>query len=104
MAFNTNATTGKNTSGNGIPDNKKATGFLNLYLPNIGGGRRKLGAIPLRSMYKNEADLADWLAADPAGRVAILLSKLEIEYNASTPAESTAFDMSVPAAGEADPV
>jgi hypothetical protein len=93
MAFNTAPATG-NT--NGIPDNKKAEGFLNFYLPNkAGDGRRKLGAIPLRKMYQSEAELAKWLAEDPS-RVAIILARLVIEYNPATPEEAAGFDLSDP--------
>jgi hypothetical protein len=93
MAFKEN-----NTNDNGIPANKQAVGFLNLYLPNTGGGRRKLGAIPLRQMYKNERELAAWLAEDPS-RVLLILKKLEIEYNPVDTASG--FDLTdAPAEGE----
>jgi hypothetical protein len=91
MAFEKNG----NTKGadNGIPANKKAVGFINFYLPTTGGSRRKVGAIPCREMYSNERALAEWFAVDPAGRAEIFLKQLQVEYNASTPAEDTAFDL-----------
>lgn len=90
MAF---AKDNTNTATSGIPANKKAVGFINFFLPNVGGGRRKVGAIPCREMYANERALAEWFAADPAGRAALFLGMLQVEYNASTPAEDTAFDL-----------
>lgn len=91
MAFNTNTNAPSNT--NGIPDNKKAEGFLNFYLPRKDGGRRKLGAVILRKSYPEELTLAQWLAEDPT-RVVVILEKLIIEYNAATPDESAGFDLS----------
>lgn len=87
--FNT-AKDNTNDNGNGIPANKQAVGFLNFYLPNTGGGKRKLGSIPLRKAYKNEKDLAAWIVEDPS-RIAIILSKLVLEYNAVESA--TGFDL-----------
>lgn len=94
MAFKSNNASNNNTTDNkgGIPDHKKAVGFLNLYLPNkgAGGGRSKLGAIPLRAFNDREAGLAEWLAAD-SSRIKILLSLLEIEYNPATQSEAAGF-------------
>lgn len=90
----TNTAPASNTSG--IPANKKATAFLNFYLPTEGGGRRKIGVsgIPLRESNANEKSLAEWIAVDPEARCAILLSKLIVEYNSAEPAEGGGFDLS----------
>ena len=78
----------------GIPDNKKAIGFLNFYLPNQAGtGRRKLGYIPLRVGNTSEAAIGAWLLEDPT-RVELILKKLEIEFNAAEVAEGAGFDLS----------
>ncbi len=99
MAFNTAPAVQDN---NGIPENKKAYGFLNFYLPNKAGGRRKLGAITLRKSQPNEVALADWLTEDPK-RIALILSQLEIEYNPVVPDEGSAFDLSDVKPGKKDP-
>ena len=69
--------------------NWKAQGFLNLYLPDKKGGRRKLGAIPLKDAKPNEKELLAWLNEDPS-RVEIIMSKLEMEYQPAE-AEGTGF-------------
>jgi hypothetical protein len=91
MAFKT-----ETPATNGIPDNKKAVGFLNFYLPGkVAGSRKKVGSIPLRKMYANEASLAAWLAEDPVARVAILKDMLQIEYNENVPDNEQGFDLPV---------
>ena len=69
--------------------NWKAQGFLNLYLPDKKGGRRKLGAIPLKDAKPNEKELLAWLNEDPS-RVDIIMAKLEMEYQPAE-AEGTGF-------------
>lgn len=93
MAFNksnaqrsTNADTNSNESW-------KAQGYLNLYLPSQNGGRRKLGAIPLKDSKANEATLRTWLEADPEN-INTLLSKIEMEYQPAAQSEGAAFDLS----------
>ncbi len=81
------ATTNSNRTNN---DNWKADGFLNLYLPSKQGGRRKLGAIPLKSGKASEKQLIEWLAEDPT-RVGKILSQLEMEYQSATPTDSSGF-------------
>lgn len=89
-----NAAPAPNAANAGIPDNKKAVGFLNFYLPNQAGtGRRKLGYIPLRAGNTSEAAIAEWLTADPT-RIEIILKKLEIEFNLAEVAEGNGFDLS----------
>lgn len=89
MAFNTAAATNQQTPAN---EAWKAQGFLNLYLPNKAGGRRKLGAIPLKNSKPNEKDLLAWLNEDPE-RVSVILSKLIIEFQSAEQSEATAFDL-----------
>jgi hypothetical protein len=73
-------------------DNWKAQGFLNFYLPAKNGGRKKLGAIPLKETKANEKTLLAWLNEDPS-RVGQILSKLEIEYQSALPAETSGYDL-----------
>jgi len=88
MAF----TTSKNVAQS---DNWKASGFLNLYLPSKDGTkRRKLGAIPLKDSKQNELTLREWVEVDPIGRCAIILAKLELEYQSAVPNEGSEFDLS----------
>lgn len=68
----------------------KADGFINLYLPNKGGGRRKLGAIKLFDNKPAEAGLRAWLEEDP-NRALELLQKLEIEYNSAEGSDESGF-------------
>lgn len=70
----------------------KAQGFLNFYLPDKKGGRRKLGAIPLKEAKANEKDLLVWLNEDPS-RVQIIMNKLEMEYQPAESAEGSGFDL-----------
>lgn len=84
----------QNTAPVSNPDTWKAQGFLNLYLPaKDGGKRRKLGAIPLKDSKPAEKILMAWLAEDPAGNSAKILSKLIIEYQSATPADTAGFDL-----------
>lgn len=86
MAFQSNAQRADQTN----PESWKAQGFLNLYLPAKNGARKKLGAIPLKESKANEKQLLAWLNEDPS-RVAQILSKLEIEFQSATPADSSGF-------------
>lgn len=92
MAFRNVATADNNSAANPSNDTWKAQGFLNFYLPSKNGGRKKLGAIPLRESKGNEKALLAWLNEDPS-RVALILSKLEIEYQSALPADTAGFDL-----------
>lgn len=87
MAFNTKPAAPAETN-----DSWKAAGFLNLYLPTKDGGRRKLGAVPLRVSNVNEKALLEWITEDPT-RVDIIKAKVVVEYNSAEPAEGTGFDL-----------
>lgn len=99
MAFNptgSNSNRNSNTAQDKQDESWKAQGFLNFYLPDKQGGRRKLGMIPLKDSKISERDLMAWLNADPAqveDKVAYIMSKLILEYNPATPEESTGFDL-----------
>jgi hypothetical protein len=95
MGFNTN--TNKNDTAKGENDNWKAQGFLNLYLPTQDGKRRKLGSIPLKESKESEKHLLAWLNEDPS-RVAVIMSKLILEYQAAEQAAGSGFDLSAPTA------
>ena len=75
-------------------DSWKAQGFLNLYLPakDAKGGRRKLGAIPLKDSKPAEKALMEWLNEDPS-RVATIASKLVVEYQAADGGNTAGFDL-----------
>lgn len=90
MAFHSN-TAAASTPAN---DNWKAQGFLNLYLPSkdAKGGRRKLGAIPLKDSKPAEKQLMDWLNEDPS-RVATIMAKIVIEYQAADGGNTAGFDL-----------
>lgn len=87
MAFQNAVTNAAATPSN---DNWKAQGFLNFYLPAKNGGRKKLGAIPLKESKGNEKQLLAWLNEDPS-RVAKILSELEIEFQSALPADTSGF-------------
>lgn len=88
MAFNTAAQTVPGQQN----DNWKAQGFLNLYLPSKEGGRKKLGAIPLKESKPTEKTLLAWLNEDPS-RVKVILSKLEMEYQSAEASDKNGFDL-----------
>jgi len=89
MAFTPNGAPGAQ---NQQSERWKAKGFLNFYLPTKEGGRRKVGAIPLRIANANEAKLADWLAAGD-DNVQAFANKVMVDYNPAEPGDNTAFDL-----------
>lgn len=93
MAFNRgNTARNSNNNAQGQNESWKAQGFLNLYLPTANGGRRKLGAIPLKEAKSNERQMLEWLKEDPT-RVETILSKLEIEFRTAESDEGSGFDL-----------
>jgi len=64
MGFDTGNQAPQGNNVSAIPANRKAFGFLNLYLPGQNGERKKLGTIQLKENTPNEKALAVWLAAD----------------------------------------
>lgn len=94
MGFEINQTNSNgNNNGGGIPDNKRASGFINIYLPTKEGGKRKLGAIPLLDSDPRQKAVREVLEAEGDAGIARLHSKLIIEYNSATPTEGSAFDL-----------
>lgn len=91
MAFTSSAAAQSSTAQN---DSWKAQGFLNLYLPSKDGkgGRRKLGAIPLKDSKPAEKQLLTWLNEDPT-RVSVIMSKLVMEYQSAMAGDAAAFDL-----------
>lgn len=89
MAFATSSAPTQSSTNN---ENWKAQGFLNFYLPDKNGQRRKLGVIPLKESKANEKRLLAWLNEDPS-RVTKILSKLEIDYQLATSNDDNAFDL-----------
>lgn len=95
MAFNSNASITSNTaSSSNNNDSWKAQGFLNFYLPSKQGGRKKLGAIPLKASRHNEKQLLAALNESPERMEQVLkliINALEIEYQSATPADDAGF-------------
>ncbi len=83
-----------NTAAAPANDAWKAQGFLNLYLPSkdAKGGRRKLGAIPLKDSKPAEKALMEWLNEDPS-RVSSIAAKLVVEYQAADGGNTAGFDL-----------
>src|SRR5690625_4234849 len=71
-------------------DNWKAQAFLNLWLPSKNGGRRKLGAIPLRTSRVGEKQLIEWLQENPE-RVQVILERLEIDFQMAVSGDEEVF-------------
>ncbi len=86
MAFN-------NSNNEGRPTADKAQGFINIYLPTVGGKRRKLVGIPLRDANVNEGKLRQWIEEDST-RAQKLASRMIIEYQSAEPSEDSGFDLS----------
>lgn len=57
----------------------KADGYLNLYLPTNGGGRRKLGAVKLYNNKPEQAELIQKLTDNP-GLIVQLVESLELDF------------------------
>lgn len=87
MAFNNTAQASNNNQRNA---NWQASGFLNLYLPSKLGGRRKLGAIPLKASRAAEKQLLDWLTENPA-RAAVIAQQLVVEFQSAIPDDQAGF-------------
>lgn len=88
MAFNNNTAQQSNQRN----ENWRAQGFINFYLPSRQGGRRKLGAIPLKAAKAGEKQLLDWLTEDPS-RVSRIREDLVIEFNLAIPDDQSGFDL-----------
>ncbi|GEK52366.1 hypothetical protein [Vreelandella venusta] len=60
----------------------KASGFLNVYVPTKGGGKRKLGTIALRADKPIEKAIMDRLNSDPEAGIQALMDNIELNYQA----------------------
>lgn len=89
---NADTTNNANGAAKGTNDNWKSQGFVNIFLPTMGGGKIKLGFIGLQDKVEREKELREWLEKDPAN-IGILASKLIIEYNSAKPSEANKFDL-----------
>jgi len=96
MGFNQNTKNGQSQSNNDR-DASKAVGFINIWLPTKDGGKRKVGAIPLRGNKDNEVSLAEYLGTgteeEQAAKLANFVGKIKIDFQSSTPTEGSAFDL-----------
>lgn len=107
MAYNPGTSTNTNapTLASGRRGNpqelEKAIGFLNVYVPTKGGGRRKVGTgIPLNASKDTEKAIFDWLTKGDKEAQAKALAKfcsiVQFEFNPSTdtsaPENQIAFD------------
>lgn len=73
----------------------KAQGFLNFYLPTQDGGRRKVGAIPLKGNKPSEKQLLEWLTADPEANAQAMINAMVMEFQSATPSEGSSFALPV---------
>lgn len=71
---------------------ERATGFLNFYMPTVGGTRRKLTSAPLRNSNAVEAALIAAIQKDPK-TLDKILGSLIIEYRDGTPNEDSMFKL-----------
>lgn len=95
MAYNPGTTSATNapTVASGRRGNtaelEKAIGFLNVYVPTKGGGRRKVGAgIPLNASKDTEKAIFEWLTKGDKEAQAKALAKfcsiVQFEFNPTT--------------------
>lgn len=83
-----------NSTGNTGNNNgrKQAQGFINIYLPTKGGGKKKVGFLSLYDDNGDQADLRKWLEAD-SGNISIFNSKMIVEYNSAEKKDEHKFDL-----------
>ncbi len=81
-----------NTAAAQANDDWKAQAFLNIWLPTKSGGKRKVGAIPLKTSRAGDAQLIDFLSG---GEDALrsLANKLEFDFQLSGGNPENAFDL-----------
>lgn len=78
----------RNTKPSDDQDSWKATGFINMYLPNTGGGRSKVGALAMKpnsDNSNNHALIIEALEGNDPAALASFKDKLIIEYKSATP-------------------
>ena len=91
MSFKTNNAVAESTTN----DSWKAKGFINFYLPTKDGGRKKVGAIPLKAAKPNEVALAEYLESDPEVNGKNFMNRLVMEYVSAEPTVGSAYDLPV---------
>lgn len=93
MAFGTNNRAPR--SGQSSDDSKdwKAAAFINMYLPNAGGGKTKLHAIPLKEADGNHKALIDLFEKDPEAAAKLVISALVVEYRRNERSAESAFKL-----------
>lgn len=71
-------------------DDWKSDFFVNFFLPNQDGGRRKVGAIGLKLSKAHEKELIEYLQADPS-HVQKLLGAMEVTCASADGSSSAGF-------------
>ena len=74
-------------------DDWKAQAFLNVWLPTKTGGRRKVGAIPLKLSRAGDAQLIEFLTSGGEDALRLLVNKLEFDFQLSGGNPENAFDL-----------
>ena len=86
--FNTNTAAAQANN-----DDWKAQAFLNVWLPTKGGGRRKVGAIPLKLSRAGDAQLIEFLTSGGEEALRTLVNKLEFDFQLTGGNPDSAFDL-----------
>ena len=80
MAFRTNTAAAQTyTTTNNIPEDKKAIGYINMYLPTA-NGKGKLVGIPVVPSKDGHQDLHDWLMEDLENNPKKMLEAIIVNY------------------------
>ena len=74
-------------------DDWKAQAFLNVWLPTKTGGRRKVGAIPLKLSRAGDAQLIEFLTSGGEEALRTLVNKLEFDFQLTGGNPENAFDL-----------
>lgn len=73
-------------------DDWKSDFFINLFLPNQDGGRKKVGSIGLKLSKPDQKNLIEFLTADEAN-VEKFLGKLQATVAAADGSSSSSYDL-----------
>ena len=81
----------RNTDSSNIPSKDVAEGFLNIYLPGVGGKLVQVGksGIALRKENSGEMALATWAATATPEQLVALVSTMVVQYKSATKAEGS---------------
>lgn len=91
LALNGNNSNNSTNNNGGNGNFEKATGFINVWVRNKNGTRRKLTGIPLREGRASEKALIERLQKDPEA-IEALLNALELDYQPAEGDSDSAFD------------